>query len=58
MSDSTSNSEAEMPKKNAPKKKGEKRQTAELVFDLETEARPQMIEISLGTTESERTTRK
>ena len=52
MSDSTSNSESEMPKNKTPKKKGEKRQTAELAFDLETESRPQVIEISSGITES------
>ena len=54
VSDSTSSSKSEMPKKNAPKKKGEKRQIAELAFDLETESRPQIIKISSGTTGSKK----
>ena len=53
VSDSTSNSESEMPKKNEPKKKWEKRQTARLAIDLETESRPQIIENS-SATESEK----
>ena len=35
------------------RKKG-KKQTAELAFDLETKSRPQILEISSGTTESEK----